>query len=120
MDLGFVSDFFAGANEFLQAAWDYIYSGVYDFVKEVMVLLTKVAIYGYVQSTLFAVDIAYEVVQDIFVDLNIASRVESAYSSIPGQIRNALSFFGIPEALTIIFSAIPTRIAMKFIPLIGR
>ncbi|MOA36276.1 hypothetical protein D3C78_1577890 [compost metagenome] len=70
--------------------------------------------------SLFLVDVAYEVVMDILADLNIAQYVESAYSSIPQAMRSVLEFFGIPQALTIIFAAIPTRLAMRFVPFIGR
>ncbi|MFC2974075.1 DUF2523 family protein [Azotobacter bryophylli] len=120
MDLSFISDFFVNVSQFFQAAWDFIASGIYDFVKETMVFLTKVAIYSYIETSIFLVDVAYEVVQDIFVDLGIAAQVQSAYGTIPGEIQNALAFFGVPEALTIIFSAVPTRWAMKFVPFIGR
>jgi len=120
MDLSFISDFFVNVSHFFQAAWDFIASGIYDFVKETMVFLTKVAMYSYIETSIFLVDVAYEVVQDILVDLNIASQVQAAYNSIPGQFQNTLAFFGVPEALTIIFSAVPTRMAMKFVPFIGR
>ncbi|MOA55002.1 hypothetical protein D3C78_1787160 [compost metagenome] len=100
--------------------WDYVYSGIYEFTKEVMVFATKVAIHTYIEITIFAYEVAFDVVQDFIADLGIAARVESAYSSIPSPIRDGLSFFGVPQALVIIGSAIPTRIAMRFIPFIGR
>ena len=77
-------------------------------------------IYAYFQSMIFAAEIGYDVVQDIFLDLGITQEVQNAYSSIPDDMRATLAFFRIPEALTIIFSAVPTRWAMKFIPFIGR
>ncbi|TBW03706.1 DUF2523 domain-containing protein [Azotobacter chroococcum] len=120
MDLSFISDFFVSVSQFFQSIWDFLWVGIYDFVKEVMAYATKAAIYTYIQISIFLVDVAYEVVQDILVDLNVAAQVESAYNSIPGQMRNTLAFFGVPEALTVIFSAVPTRMAMKFVPFIGR
>lgn len=120
MDLSFISDFFVNVSTFFQSIWDFLYSGIYDFVKEVMAFLTKVAIYSYIQISILLVEVAYEVAQDIFIDLNVAAQVQSAYNSIPDQMRNTLAFFGVPEALTIIFSAVPTRMAMRFVPFIGR
>lgn len=116
----FISDFFVNVSAFFQSIWDWIYIGIYDFVKEVMVYLTKASMYSWIQIQLFAIDIAFEVVKDIFVDLGLTQAVQSAWSLIPENMRNTLSFFGIPEALTIIASAIPVRIAMRFIPFIGR
>jgi hypothetical protein len=120
MDFSFITDFFTSVNAFIQDFWNWIYLGVYDFIKEVLVVLTKAIIYAYFQSLIFAAEIGYEVVQDIFNDLGVTQQVQNAYSTIPEDMRNTLAFFRIPEALTIIFSAVPTRWAMKFIPFIGR
>lgn len=116
----FISDFFIHVSAFFQSIWDWFYIGIYDFVKEIMVYLTKVSIYTWIQIQLFAIDIAFEVVQDIFVDLGLTQAVQSAWSMVPEAMRNTLSFFGIPQALTIICSAIPARLALRFIPFIGR
>lgn len=120
MDFSFITDFFAHIYEFIQYLWDWMTTGIYLFIKEVMVFLTKVLIYAYFKSMIFAAQIGYEVVQDIFDDLGVTQEVQSAYSLIPEDMRNTLAFFRIPEALTIVFSAVPTRWAMKFIPFIGR
>lgn len=120
MDFSFITDFFTGMNGFTQDMWNWFYQGMYDFTKEVMVAMTKAMIYAYFSSMIFAAEIAYEVVQDIVQGLGITQQIQSAYSTIPEDMRNTLAFFRIPEALTIIFSAIPTKMAMKFVPFIGR
>ncbi|MNZ51724.1 hypothetical protein D3C78_695460 [compost metagenome] len=120
VDLSFIGSFFDQVSLFFQYIWDWFRQGVYEFVQDAFVVATKVAIYSYIQMSLFLVDVAYEVVMDILADLNIAQYVESAYSSIPEAMRSVLEFFGIPQALTIIFAAIPTRLAMRFVPFIGR
>jgi hypothetical protein len=113
---GWLSD----VTNFFDYVWNYLHSGIYEFVTEIMVFLTKAAMYSYLQMSLWAMDIGLRVVKDIFVDLGLADKVSSAYSMIPEDIRSTLSFFGVPQAITIIAAAIPTRLAMKFIPFIGR
>lgn len=120
VDLGFIGAFFDQVGAFLQYVWNWFLQGIYEFVQDAFVVATKVAIYSYIQMSLFLVDVAYEVVMDILADLNIAQYVQSSYSSLPQSMRSVLEFFGIPQALTIIFAAIPTRMAMRFVPFIGR
>ncbi|THG82149.1 DUF2523 domain-containing protein [Pseudomonas sp. A-1] len=120
IDLSFISAFFDTATQFFQAGWDWINEGIYQLLKDFLVVLTKAAIYAYLKATVLCLEVAKEVVQDIFADLNFSSRVESAYNSIPSNVRSTLDFFGVPQAITVILSAIPTKLAMRFVPFIGR
>ncbi|WP_282367855.1 DUF2523 family protein [Pseudomonas sp. PS02290] len=103
-------------THFFQAQWDFMDSGIYDFIKSLLVVLTKAAIWTAIQVKLVALDVAYEVVQEILTDSGAAALVKSAWASIPGNIQATLEFFKIPQGLTLILSAIPTRWAMKFVP----
>ena len=116
MDIPFIGDIM----EFLQAAWDWLYSGVYDFVKDAFVLATKMAIYGYFQALIFALDVAYEVFQELINEIGISDKVQQYYNMLDADLRAALAFFGVPDALMIIFSGIGTRWTLKFVPLVGR
>jgi hypothetical protein len=119
MDLGFIADWFTNVNTFFQAAWTFMASGIYDFVKTILELLTKSAIYSFFEFKIFMLDIGYTVVQGIMQETGITALVTSAWSSVPAEMQQLLAFFNIPQGLTLIFSAIPTRWAMKFIPGIG-
>lgn len=116
MDIPFIGDIL----EFFQSMWDWIYSGIYDFVKEAFVLATKVAIYSYFQALLFSLDVAYEVFQELVSEIGISDKVQQYYNMLNADIRGALAFFRIPDALMIIFSAIGTRWTLKFVPIVGR
>ncbi|WP_443691452.1 DUF2523 family protein [Pseudomonas sp.] len=116
MDLGFIADWFTSANTFFQYVWTFLSSGIFDFVKTVLVFFSKMLIYSFVEFKLFMLDIAYSVVQEIMQETGITLLVTSAWSSIPANVQQTLAFFNIPQGLTLIFSAIPTRWAMKFIP----
>lgn len=116
MDLGWIATWFDSVNTFFQAVWNFMDSGIYDFVKDLMVVVTKALIYSYFQFKIYALDIAYEVVQEILQDTGVTQMVKSAWSSIPGEIQATLGFFNIPQGLTLIFAAIPTKWALKFVP----
>lgn len=116
MEIPFIGDIL----EFFQAIWDWVYSGIYDFVKEAFVLATKVAIYTYFQGMLFALEVAYEVFQELISEIGISDKLQQYYGMLNADIRAAAAFFGIPDALMIIFSAIGTRWTLKFVPMMGR
>lgn len=116
----FISQFFVHVSAFFQDTWNWMYLGIYDFAVEFMVYATKAAMFTWFKIQLFAIDVAFEVVSDLFRDFGVTDKVQQAWMLVPEQMRSTLSFFGIPQALTIIVSAIPAKFAMKFIPFIGR
>ncbi|MBV7564160.1 DUF2523 family protein [Pseudomonas sp. sia0905] len=105
---------------FFQWIWDFFTQGIYEFVKDGMVILTKAAMYSFLQMQLIALEIAYEAAQGVISDLGIASAVRERYGQLPGELTSALSFFGVPQALNILFSALSTRFMLRFVPFIGR
>jgi len=116
MDIPFIADILG----FFQSIWDWVYSGIYDFTKEAFVLATKVAIYSYFQAVLFGLEVSYQVFQELMSEIGISDKVQQYYNMLDADVRGALAFFGVPDALMIIFSAIGTRWALKFVPLVGR
>lgn len=107
-------------TSFFQFVWDFLSSGIYDFVKDGLVLLTKAAIYSWIQVQLLALEVAYQTAQEVMQDIGLAEAVRQRFGALPAEVVDALNFFGIPQALNIIFSALSTRLALKFVPFIGR
>lgn len=105
---------------FFQYVWDFLTTGIYDLIKDGLVMLTKAAIYSWVKVQIFALGIAYEAAQDITTDIGVTDFVRQRYSGIPSEIASVLEFFGVPQALNIIFSALSTRFALRFVPFMGR
>lgn len=105
---------------FFQFIWDFLTHGIYDFVKEAMVLLTKGAIYSFIQMQIFALDVAYSTAQSLLSDLGVSQAVREKYGALPSDIVNGLNYFGIPQALNIVFSALSTRFVLRFVPFVGR
>ncbi|MDH0897723.1 MULTISPECIES: DUF2523 family protein [unclassified Pseudomonas] len=105
---------------FFQFIWDFLTTGIYDFVKDGLVLLTKSIMYSWVQVQIFALEIAYGAAREVMSDLGVSEGVRRRWGDIPADVANVLTFFGIPQALNIIFSALSTRFALKFVPFMGR
>lgn len=115
-----IAEFFNNIQTFSQDVWDWLYIGIYDFFKALLVTATKAMIYAYLQGLLICMDVAYTVVQELLQETGVVAQVQNAYNLIPANVRGYLSFFNIPQGLTLIFTAIPTRLAMKFVPFFGR
>jgi hypothetical protein len=105
---------------FFQFVWDFMSNGIYTFVRDALAVVTKALVYSWVSTQLFALDIAYEAAKGIVSDLGISSAVRSYYGGLPGEVSSALSFFGVPQALNMIFSALSTRFVLRFVPFFGR
>lgn len=105
---------------FLQFVWNFLSSGIYDFVRDALVLLTKAALWSWYKIQILALEVAYQAAQEIVSDLGISQAVGTAYGRLPADVANAFSFFGIPQALNILFSALSTRFMLRFVPFIGR
>lgn len=115
-----ISSFFDQVTNFIEFVWYWFATGIYTIAKELLVAGTKIMIYSAIQMAIFSADIASEVVRDISADLHVTQYAQNAYNQIPQNYRNTLDFFGVPQALTIILTAIPTKIVMRFIPFVGR
>lgn len=105
---------------FFQWVWDFLTTGIYDFLRDGMMLLTKGAIYSYIQIQLFALNVAFHAAQSFMTDFGVSQQLRTYWGQIPGDVAAGLNFFGIPQALNIIFSALSTRFVLKFVPFIGR
>lgn len=116
MDLSWLADWLNSANTFFQFIWDFMSSGIYQFFKDALVIITKALIYSYLQFKILMLDVAISVVKEISEESGAVALVKSAWGSVPGDMQSMLSFFNIPQGLTLIFAAIPARWAMKFIP----
>ncbi|MCF3992705.1 hypothetical protein ACPTJI_34570, partial [Pseudomonas aeruginosa] len=86
MDIPFLSDILA----WMQSLWDFLYSGVYDFVTDAFVLLTKMAIKGWFEMQLFVAEIGYKAFKEVVGGIGIGSTITSYYSSLDGDLRSLL------------------------------
>ncbi|WEJ71422.1 DUF2523 family protein [Pseudomonas sp. PSE14] len=115
-----LSGFFDQIISFFQWIWNFFAQGIYDFVKDGLVVATKAAMVGALQTFILLIDVSYTVASDLIDSLGVGALVQSMYSALPAPVVSALAFFGVPQALNIIFVAAVTRFCMRFVPFIGR
>lgn len=105
---------------FFQSIWDFVAVGVYVFVKDLFVVWTKAAIYAYFTGMMFAMDVAYTASREIIESFGVSNIIRNGFSGLPADVQGGLNYFGVPQAINIIFSGLSTRFCMQFVPGIGR
>lgn len=105
---------------FFQWIWDFFAQGVYDFVKDGLVVATKAAMYGALQTFILLIDVSYTVARELLDGLGIPAMLRGMYGALPAPIAAGFAFFGVPQAINILIVAAATRFCMRFVPFIGR
>ena len=83
-----------------------------DAVRYLMVSLAKASLWLSYQALLASMSLVDELLQS----MDMSSKLNSAWSSIAVRERQLLAYFRFPEIVNILFSAISSKFAMRFIP----
>ena len=102
-------------TDFRQQIEDIRSTGVYEFFTKLFAEYIKWAIVGWYKFKLQSIIFAYDVASEILSSINLSSVVDTAFSALDARIVQIISFFRIPEALNLIFSAYTTRVVMNFL-----
>src|SRR5437868_4216009 len=116
MDLSWIASWFNDVSTFFTAMWDFVNSGIYQFFKDALVVIVKALVYSSIEFKIFCLGVAYDVVNELVQDTGAADLVKSAWGSLSADVQSTLAFFNVPQGLSLIFAAFPTKWAMKFIP----
>lgn len=104
-------------TEFRQDIDDIRSTGIYEFFTKVFAEYIKWAIVGWYKFKLQSIIFAYDIASEMLSSFNVSGAVDAAFSSLDSDIAQIISFFRIPEALNIIFTAYTTRIVIQFLGL---
>lgn len=92
---------------------DWIYTGIYDFVEEVMQELVAWLVIAKLQGMLFLMEFSWGVAKQIMVNLNIGDYINQGFSNLDPVLMGYLNFFRVPESLNLIVQAIATRVTLR-------
>ncbi|CAA36333.1 unnamed protein product [Primolicivirus Pf1] len=87
---------------FFQWIWDFFAQGIYDFVRDGLVVATKASMYAALQTLILLIDVSYTAARELIDSLGVPQMIRSMYAALPGPIAAGLAFFGVPQALNII------------------
>lgn len=105
----------SGALDGIQAIYDWITSGIYDFVVEVVsFFIVKWTLFSIELKTL-VLQFSWDIARDIISDLKISEQLSSALGVLPPDVRAKMDFFNITSGINLVLNSLITRYVMGFL-----
>ncbi|MFZ4504421.1 MAG: DUF2523 family protein [Methylovulum sp.] len=116
--------FFGDIGQFFESLADYLdqfilwfTNGIYEFFSQWFAAFVLWSTLTMIKFQLFMVGFAWDIAQQILVELNISAALSSAWSMLDSNILDALTFFNVPDAINVLMSARVTRYVLTFLHL---
>ncbi len=95
--------------------WVWLNQTIYDFVTEVVAFLVEWVVVFTLTAKLWAVKFSWDVASNILENLNLSSHINAAFSQLDGSVISYITFFRMPEVITILFQALVTKFTFRLI-----
>jgi len=107
-------EFFDKVIEFFNNITDFVFNGIYQFAVEVFAQYVIWSTIATIEFKLWMIGFAWDVAQSILSQLNVFNELNAAFASLDSEVLSIISFFAIPQALSIILSAATTKFVLRF------
>ncbi|HGP4339235.1 hypothetical protein P3D53_28020, partial [Pseudomonas aeruginosa] len=64
---------------FFQWIWDFFAQGIYDFVRDGLVVATKASMYAALQTLILLIDVSYTAARELIDSLGVPQMIRSMY-----------------------------------------
>jgi hypothetical protein len=106
--------------EWLRSIGEFFSEGIYQLIVDGFSYLIEILTLWSIQFTVWSSGFAWDIAKNIITDLGISDKLNQAWGIIPVDTVNILAFFGIPELISMLVTAIITSYVLKFIPFSGK
>ncbi|HHJ1359834.1 Head virion protein G6P, partial [Pseudomonas aeruginosa] len=65
---------------FFQWIWDFFAQGIYDFVRDGLVVATKASMYAALQTLILLIDVSYTAARELIDSLGVPQMIRSMYA----------------------------------------
>ena len=93
---------------------------IYVFFVDAFAYLADSLTLAFIKFTTWSSEFAWDITKNIIDDLGATDALNSAWSTIPGDTVSVLSFFQIPDVISILLMAFITSYILKLIPFSGK
>jgi len=93
---------------------------IYQFFVSAFAYLVEQMTLASIKFTIWSSQFAWDIAKTIINDLGVTDALNTAWSSLDGDIISILSFFQIPDVVNILLTAFVTSYTLKFIPFSGK
>lgn len=91
----------------------FIYTGIYDFVEEVLQELVAWLVIAKLQGMLVLMEFSWGVAKQIMINLNIGDYINQGFNQLDPVLMGYLNFFRVPESINLIVQALATRLTLS-------
>ncbi|HHQ3562861.1 TPA: hypothetical protein ACSPQ7_005155, partial [Pseudomonas aeruginosa] len=67
---------------FFQWTWDFFAQGIYDFVRDGLVVATKASMYAALQTLILLIDVSYTAARELIDSLGVPQMIRSMYAAL--------------------------------------
>jgi len=104
--------------EFLQSLSDFAQDGIYEFSESwIAFFIGKLTIW-YIEMKISSITFAWEIAQSILSALSVTQSIAASFGALSPDVRSAVGFFRIPEAVNMLIGAAATRFVLTYVPFI--
>ena len=103
--------------DFLNAFFDFISNGLYDFCTKAFAEFIKWLLLAKLSFMLFAIPFAWDTAKQLMDSLNLSSILQSAWSALDSRLLNFAYMLRLPDALNLLFSAHVTKFVLRMLGL---
>lgn len=101
--------------ETLNAIYEFITSGIYDFfVESFSWFATKLTIIS-IQFKVWILGFSWDVAKEILTTFDMSSKIQTAFDQVPSTERQLLYFFRLPEVISNLMAGLLGRYVFRFI-----
>ena len=103
-------------TKFFDVIIGFLSEGIYTFFEQTFVYMLQWMILVKINVAILSLEVVSGILMTLYGSLNVGGELQLIWSNIPLEIRQILSFFRVPQAITIIMSAYVTRAVIRMIP----
>jgi len=114
--LNYLSGIFNSLFAFFNALWSYLTDNIYDFVVWIFRGFVEYSTLESLKFALVAVNFSWDVAKAILQDLQFAALLTNAFTALPGEVQGLLNICRVPDAISLLVTAMVTKYVLRFIP----
>lgn len=105
-------------KNFFDGIWQFVTSGIYDLFTWSFAQIVESLTIAALDFILWALPFAWDVAQNIILDMQLDAILQSAWSNLDSQILGLASLLRIPDVVSLLMSASITKFVLRFIPFV--
>ena len=111
-----IYNFLAAVPDFFVAIFQFLTTGIVEFFISLGNYILDSLTCLFLKIALLMLNFLWAIIKMLLIDLNLSSKLASAFGDLNSDVLKMVIFFRIPEAINMILAAFITRFVLRLIP----